>query len=375
MQKTTNKTKKKNYSNFIFIIIGVAIGLVMSIFLDGVTYIFGFWGGLLVELLLLVVTYFVQLIIHEAGHLVAGLLSGYGFGSFRIGSLMIVKENEKLKLKKHSVAGTGGQCLMTPPPMNDGDFPVLLYNLGGVLLNLITTLVFVALAVALSHNLILYAFCVMMALSGFIVALTNGIPLKLGMVNNDGSNALELYKGREARMFFHRQFSIVEQISRGKRLCEMDAALFPMPSEEGMKDSISASGAVFLENRLIDEGKLDEALILIDKLLSGENALIGLHKNLLRCDKIAILLIKGERADEIERICSLQEYQVFKKQMKGNISVLRTEYAYCLLYKNDEKLAQEVLSRFEVAAKTHPYASEVEGEREILKRIDEKANI
>ena len=81
---------------------------------------------------------FLQIIIHEGGHLIFGLLTGYGFASFRIGSLMWKKEGDSLKFCRFSLAGTGGQCLMTPPDMADGKFPYVLYNLGGSLANLIS---------------------------------------------------------------------------------------------------------------------------------------------------------------------------------------------------------------------------------------------
>lgn len=67
-----------------------------------------------------------HIVIHEAGHLVFGLLSGYKFSSFRIFSFMWIKENGKIKLKRLSIAGTGGQCLMVPPDMTEGKFPVSL---------------------------------------------------------------------------------------------------------------------------------------------------------------------------------------------------------------------------------------------------------
>jgi len=63
---------------------------------------------------------FLQLIIHEAGHLVFGMRSGYRFSSFRIGSFMWIRENDKIHCKRMSLAGTGGQCLMCPPELQDG---------------------------------------------------------------------------------------------------------------------------------------------------------------------------------------------------------------------------------------------------------------
>ena len=93
-------------------------------------------------MLLLAAAYFIQMVIHEAGHLVFGLFTGYKFLSFRIGSLMLIKDGEKFSFRRFSIAGTGGQCLMAPPDMTDGRFPFVLYNLGGVIMNLIATAAF-----------------------------------------------------------------------------------------------------------------------------------------------------------------------------------------------------------------------------------------
>lgn len=51
---------------------------------------------------------------------------------------MWVKENNQLKFKSLSITGTGGQCLMSPPEMKDGKIPIILYNLGGAILNIVT---------------------------------------------------------------------------------------------------------------------------------------------------------------------------------------------------------------------------------------------
>ncbi|MBQ7834326.1 MAG: hypothetical protein IJ385_00940, partial [Ruminiclostridium sp.] len=57
-------------------------------------------------LLLAVVLIFVHVIIHEGGHLVCGLISGWKYLSFRVGNLTLVKQDGKLKCKKTTVAGT-----------------------------------------------------------------------------------------------------------------------------------------------------------------------------------------------------------------------------------------------------------------------------
>ena len=86
---------------------------------------------------------YLQIIFHEAGHLVCGLLSGYRFVSFRVGSITLLKDgNGKLRFKRFKLAGTGGQCLMAPPDNVPLDkIPTSLYNAGGVIANLLCAIV------------------------------------------------------------------------------------------------------------------------------------------------------------------------------------------------------------------------------------------
>lgn len=122
---------KTQIANFIFVIVGIYI------------------------------VFLLQIIIHEAGHLVFGLLTGYRYSSFRIGSFMWVEENGKIRFKRLSLAGTGGQCLMSPPDMIDGKIPFVLYNLGGSFLNIITGVVFGAAYLFCNINWYLSAFFLM----------------------------------------------------------------------------------------------------------------------------------------------------------------------------------------------------------------------
>ena len=151
------KKKKIAWQQYIamafYMLIGGVCGILMANYIDG----FGMERPVHEEILslagLLLGMYaaiFVQLIIHEAGHLVFGWLSGYQFSSFRIFSFMWVKEDGKLRLRRLSIAGTGGQCLMSPPNMADGRIPLVLYNLGGSIMNIIAGLLFLG-SVSYTH--------------------------------------------------------------------------------------------------------------------------------------------------------------------------------------------------------------------------------
>ena len=51
---------------------------------------------------------FLQTVIHELGHLLFGLATGYKFSSFRIGGVIFVKDNGKLRVKRYFPCGYGG---------------------------------------------------------------------------------------------------------------------------------------------------------------------------------------------------------------------------------------------------------------------------
>lgn len=147
-------SKKKNSGQLLMILIylmlGAVCGLLMIMTVDSVyTDTLSAGKYLMIFALTLVFMYaaiLLQIIIHESGHLVFGLLSGYGFRSFRIGSLILLKEENGVKLRRIHIAGTAGQCIMSPPDMKDGKIPYVLYNLGGSLMNLISSTVFILLS-------------------------------------------------------------------------------------------------------------------------------------------------------------------------------------------------------------------------------------
>ena len=117
-----------------------------------------------------------QIIIHEAGHLFFGLLSGYKFISFKVFNFAIVKDEEnKIKFKIiQGTKGTAGQCLMEPPKLENGTFPYKLYLAGGVLFNIIFSLL--GWIIAPSVYMLIFT------LIGLVFAITNAIPMGF----NDG---------------------------------------------------------------------------------------------------------------------------------------------------------------------------------------------
>lgn len=328
-------------------------------------------GVFAILLLVFCVSMYLQIIIHEAGHLIFGLLSGYRFSSFRIGNMIWKKEDGKIKRGKISIAGTGGQCLMMPPEGEDGEHPFLLYHLGGVLNNLISTMIFFCIFVLCKQGVVGYAFLIM-ALAGIFSALLNGIPMKNAMVNNDGKNIVMLRKYPKARKIFDLQLKMNALNEKGVRLKDMPEEYFFFPTKEEQKITACADMGVLYCNRLMDEHKFSEANEKMKELMQPEVEVSGLYRNLLTFDRIYCDLIEG-KAEEVTSVRT-RELEQFKKMMKQYPSILRTEYAYALIAENNEEKAKVYETIFASCAKTYPYPGDIESERELLEIAKEYGN-
>ena len=370
------KTKSKRTGGQIlgivfYMTIGAACGILILNYIEKLPLAEMPAGGLLLFIPLLLSVYaalLLQIVIHEAGHLVFGLATGYQFVSFRVWSLMWVKKDGKLLFKRMSLAGTGGQCLMSPPDLADGKMPVLLYNFGGAIMNLIASAVFLTASFLVPAVSFFTVFFRILALIGIAFAFMNGVPLHLGPADNDGANALALMRNEEAVRAFWLQLKANAEASSGKRLRDMPDDWFSVPDDSAMNNSMIAATGVLACSRLMDEHRFAEADGLMEHMLSIESRIVPLHRSLMVCDRIFLELIGGNDPDKLNSLLTKEQ----KKMMKASEtapSVLRTEYAYALLAEHDTDKAQQIEAKFDRIASAYPYSGELSGEKEFMQII------
>jgi len=371
-QKHHTEKRKQNAATAGMLLVGVlagaACGILIARHMDSAVASGGGVGDFAVLFLSLYVSLYLHIIIHEGGHLVCGLLSGYRFSSFRIGSLMLTKEEGRFRLRRLSLAGTGGQCLMVPPEPVNGKIPVMLYNFGGAIMNTLFAFMALGLYFSLGDGRPIAAACLIFALIGLFLAAMNGIPMRAGLVDNDGKNALSLSKSPEAMRAFYLQLRIGEKTAAHVRLKDMPEEWFALPDERDMNNALVATMAIFAANRLMDEHRFDEADALMKKLTEGKNAVLGLHRGLLVCDRIFCELIRDNRSETIEGLLT-KEQKKLMRSMKDYPSVLRTEYALAKSGGKGDGRAETIRKRFEKTAKRYPYQGEIESERELMRLI------
>ena len=376
---TKNKTHSQNSGSLFGVLLMVLFGAALGIFagkdlfevVEGVSF-----GEYLLHICWLIVmmtaAFYLQLILHEGGHLVCGLLTGYRFVSFRIGSWMVQRENDRLCFHRYTLAGTAGQCLLAPPAMKAGKMPYVVYNLGGVGVNLLSALLSGLLALHFGNVWGAKVFFEMLCVTGFGNALTNGIPMRVQGVANDGANARDLGKDPAALRAFWVQLSVNARQAEGVALRDMPKEWFVLPAE-GLDNIMVASQAALHANRLMDERRFAETARAIDALEAQQTALLPLHRYLLLCDRLTCALLLDEDAAPLLQRWNSKELRTFRKQMRRFLSVLRTEYGAALLVQKDAAAARKFREQFDRRTKSYPYAAEAEGERALLGLLEEKA--
>lgn len=372
-EKKENK-KKFNWAGLLvfvlLVIAGGICGMFMGKYLGETAFDAGDVGTLILyiagALIAVYASSFIHIILHEGGHLVFGLLTGYKFSSFRIGSFMWIKKDGKTVFKRFSLAGTGGQCLMCPPDITGDKYPFFWYNVGGCLANLFFAGIALAVSFLCSGLGIFVSVLRVFAVIGIALAIVNGIPLGMGGIDNDGSNTVAIGKSPKARKAFWLMMKINEQVALGVRIKDMPEEWFELPDEDDMNNTMVSSTAVFKCNKLMDEMKFEEADKLMEELVNNKKVKMpGVYKNLLKNDIIFCELVGENKTERIEKFFD-KEQKAFMKSMKKFPSVLRTGYAYFLLAKKDDAEANKVLALFDKMAKTYPNKADIDSERELL---------
>ena len=153
-------------------------------------------------MVILVAVMYAQIIIHEGGHLVCGLASGYRFVSFRVASLILYRDGSRLRFGRFSIAGTAGQCILEPPTgrIEDADrMPLGAYFMGGAAANLTVAAATAALLATGIQNTAAAFTASMFLFTGIVTAAMNGLPIRVGGMPNDGFNARMMRRDIEIR--------------------------------------------------------------------------------------------------------------------------------------------------------------------------------
>lgn len=318
-----------------------------------------------ITLFLFLMALFLQILVHETGHLFFGWLSGYRFVSLRIGSFMVIKEDNRLKWKRFDIAGTGGQCLMEPPEKGASEKPYLLYNLGGSLANLLIAAISLLLfTVHLPYPFGI--FCFTLFATGLFFGLMNAIPLRFSQIGNDGYNILLIRRDPIARQSFFLQLKVNALLTKGIRLKEMPIEWFRLPEGANLDNYLHAIIRYMEFAWHFDRLDFEKARESLQTLAPHVPNQVGLYQKEIRCEQVFFGILEGKNKEETDRLFdgALKKYAA--QYSPYMISKTRLLYAYALLVEKDEKEATRLYEKAAGQARNYPVRAEAESEMEMV---------
>lgn len=357
---------KKVFSNFIQVIMGITLGLFL-----GVLMIFLFndidflrFDVLFYLIIMFVVSFILQIVIHEGGHCLFGLLNGFKFVSFRIGSYIWTNDNGKIRFSRYHMASTGGQCLMDPPSPNLKGY--ILYLLGGGFANIIIGLICILIGL-FNTDLLLDIFCFANIALGFLMGMSNLVPMDVG-IPNDGMNIYYLIKENKSVESLYKQLKISKELADGKRIDEMDSSYFTLYEKAKLRNPLNTCIVVNRGSYLSSLKQYDEARKTLEHICKLK--ISNVFKNAAIFELIFIELITSDNPD-IYKYLNTTIKKIMERD-KDDLSSLVTQYGIELLVNKDEKQAMVVLKYINDVMQTYPYRGVLESARESIQMIEER---
>lgn len=287
-----------------------------------------------------------SIIIHEGGHLVAGLLTGYKFVSFRFFNWTLIREEGRLQWRNFELEGTAGQCLMAPPDKPVDEIDTRWYNAGGVLANAITTLLAIVLIWACDLPDWLTILLGALAFFGLWFALTNGIPMKLGGVANDGHNLLQLEKDLPAKQSFCNALELNARIQSGESYSEMPECLFNIPDPIDWKNPMHVAAVLASATRKQAQHQWEESYQQLTEALSHKSDIMPLYQMELE-NMLTLACIATGRDDEARQHYTDEVAKYVTRHAPTMSDKQLTSMAVALALEGDRPKAEKILNKLE----------------------------
>jgi len=305
--------------------------------------------GWITSIVIFLLAFFIVVLIHETGHLIAGKAVGFSFYMITVGPFKIQKFGTHLRpgINKH-LNISGGLTLMLPQESDPDDSKMYWYIAGGPLASIIvgifsTAVLVITVVPEISAPAFLnYALFVTGFLS-FIIGFISIIPTNSMTFSSDGSQLIDLYRGGEKAVMKQQMMSIFVKMWNGTRPREIDKDILDSVLAKTETDFESELGSTIntevLTARLIavyyylDKCEIDKAEsilnLLIQKLEKESNSLL---EGSVFIEKAFICAAFRKEAKRAERYLNKG-----KKRFVEKHAIARAESAYMISLGNIEE--------------------------------------
>lgn len=318
--------------------------------------------GFLVSILLLVPA-------HEAGHLICGLLSGYKFVSFRIFNLTLIRINGRLRVKRFGVAGTGGQCLLTPPQLPIDKIPTAWYNIGGLLVNLLL-LAAAAPLFLLDLSAIEAELLAVFILTDLMFLLMNGIPMQ----GNDAYNILQMRNNSLCKRSLVIQLRSNALIQEGIRPKDMPDEWFEWRTDINWKKALEVSSPMMHASRELDMMNFEQAYTEFSELYNHKDDIMELLVMEIACELAFCAMVTGRESQARELLSpKVKKYaDTYGRVMSSKQRLL---FAIALYLDNDRVKAETIYTNLEKSQNRYLLQGEVKSDLAIMHALLSESSV
>lgn len=311
----------------------------------------GFIISIIYAGLCLIISFFIHILLHEIGHIIGGLLSGYQFMMFRLSNTLWIKTNEGISKRKQTIPGIAGQALMVPPKAEDEELPpFFVYHASGIIMNLLTAVALILLANRIDSSTI-SGLLILSAIVALFCGLTNAIPMR----GTDGYNIVQQVKNKEARvsmlasMYMYQDLILGESFEDLQKYVTVDENnSFADPEAVSL---YSLRGAYYLE-------KLDfeAARRIYETLWNHFDQLIEPHKPEVGLSYLFTLLLTEPTHPDINKI---MQSKFYKNSLKvKQVDTFRLFATEALYLDDNAQRAQDLLDKGQQYISQAPTISE-----------------
>lgn len=339
--------------------IGFAIVLLLIHIIDGKDALDNMKGGnvnwwkvflsVMCAMVSLVMSVVIHFALHEVGHMLFGIATGYRFLSIRLFKYAIIKdEHGRLTFKTFNISGTGGQCIMDLPHDTDAyKMPFFWHYAGGVIVNILLVAISVLLLKCFDMGMVGTNFFMTMACAGVIIALSNGVPMSQNGLNNDAKNIQQLYKYKSSRKYFLRMMHMTNMLAQGTRLKDMPKEWFEDVPPNDTNEYFALAYRINYISWLEDCGRLDEARRVCEQLDELDKPLPLMLKLEKDGEHVMCELLTTKRQEVVEKLLTQQVRVYINANKTFSAAKLAVAYMVALLYDKDPKAAEALRNEFE----------------------------
>lgn len=227
--------KKNRTPIFMMITVGIILGTILGLWTASSNNVQGFSILSVDTLLFMLLWAILATFLHELGHMLFGIMTGYKFVYFKLLNFMFFKKDNKWQIAHERTRGAIGQCIMRPDFKYHDKMPYMLYNAGGCIVNFVFALLCFVLIFAYGQN----PFAIAGIVVNVVFVVINLVPSK--SLGSDGYHMTHIGKTNDNKRAYWLELNMMADILHGKTFSDMPQHYFDFDAKDLYLEKVASS--------------------------------------------------------------------------------------------------------------------------------------